>query len=91
MTQVHDVREYNGEKVAIRHCAGGTCANPVVEYANENRGKFDCFINFTDGYVGSVDVKSLLPTLWLINTGGTVDIAGLHNKRAIIKMNHGQS
>jgi len=70
-TEVHAVTQYKGEKVSIRHCAGGTQASSAIDYVNTHRKDYDLSVVLTDGYIEHEPSPSLLPLLWVISSNGS--------------------
>jgi predicted metal-dependent peptidase len=65
-THIRSIDEYKGDfKIAV-HGRGGTVFDPVLEYFNEQRQRFNSLIYFTDGEC-SARVKPRNPVLWVLS------------------------
>lgn len=65
-THIRSIEEYKGDfKIAV-HGRGGTMFDPVLEYFNEQRQRFNSLIYFTDGEC-SASVKPRNPVLWVLS------------------------
>lgn len=61
---IQDIGIFNPKKPVLIHGRGGTCFEPIVDYANANTRKFTSLIIFTDGEAPAPE-KCRLPTLWV--------------------------
>lgn len=68
-TAIHHVYNYNGKMPEFVHGRGGTDFNAPILYANE-KAKPDAIVYFTDGYAPIPEVRSRVPIMWLICSGG---------------------
>lgn len=71
-TRIRSIDEYKGTFEMKFHGRGGTEFDPVLEYFNENRNKFNSLIYFTDGEC-STDVKPRNPVLWVLSERSTIN------------------
>lgn len=71
-THIRSIDEYKGTFEMKFHGRGGTEFNPVLEYFNENRNKFNSLIYFTDGECYT-DVKPRNPVLWVLSERSTIN------------------
>lgn len=71
-THIRSIDEYKGTFEMKFHGRGGTQFNPVLEYFNENRNKFNSLIYFTDGECYT-DVKPRNPVLWVLSERSTIN------------------
>ena len=71
-THIRSIDEYKGTFEMKFHGRGGTKFNPVLEYFNENRNKFNSLIYFTDGECYT-DVKPRNPVLWVLSERSTIN------------------
>lgn len=71
-TRIRSIDEYKGTFEMKFHGRGGTEFNPVLEYFNENRNKFNSLIYFTDGECYT-DVKPRNPVLWVLSERSTIN------------------
>ncbi len=70
------VWEYKGVPPGLRHGGGGTDMSPIIELVNDNHNKYNSLVLFTDGYIGSPDVKCTKPMLMVICNKG-IDLDSL--------------
>ncbi|MFZ4617692.1 MAG: VWA-like domain-containing protein [Rectinemataceae bacterium] len=63
--------EYTGKFSGTVTGRGGTDFTPVVEYARENRSKYDGLIYFTDGFAPCPDRGPAMRMLWMITENGS--------------------
>ena len=71
-TRIRSIDEYKGTFEMKFHGRGGTEFDPVLEYFNENRNKFNSLIYFTDGECYT-DVKPRNPVLWVLSERSTIN------------------
>lgn len=71
-TCIRSIDEYKGTFEMKFHGRGGTEFNPVLEYFNENRNKFNSLIYFTDGECYT-NVKPRNPVLWVLSERSTIN------------------
>ena len=65
-TSIRSIEPYKGQKDFSVNGRGGTEFDPVLEYYNENRQKFNSLIYFTDGECYA-SVKPKNPVLWVLS------------------------
>jgi hypothetical protein len=69
---IQRVYKYKGkieEKIIVKG-RGGTEFEPVIQYLNQNKGKYQNMIYLTDGYCPPPASKPIRPVLWVITTNG---------------------
>ena len=64
--------DFAGQIPEVLHGGGGTDFQPVVDYFNRNRRKYDSLIYFTDGY-SEIPDDTPRETLWVISSRGNHD------------------
>ena len=64
--------DYHGKVSDTLHGGGGTNFQPVVDYYNSNRRKYDALVYFTDG-CASIPKDTPKETLWVISSSGNTD------------------
>jgi len=69
---IQSIRPYKkGDQIKV-HGRGGTSFDPVLEYYNENVGKYSCLVYLTDGECHT-DVTVRGKMLWVISTRGNIN------------------
>jgi len=71
-TVIRSIEKYKPNEDITLHGRGGTDFDPVLEYYNENQGKYTCLFYLTDGEC-STDVKPKGKMLWVISTRGEIN------------------
>jgi len=65
-THIRSIDEYKGSFEIKFHGRGGTRFDPVLEFFNENRNKYNSLIYFTDGECWT-EIKPRNPVLWVLS------------------------
>jgi predicted metal-dependent peptidase len=71
-TRIRSIDEYKGTFEMKFHGRGGTEFDPVLEYFNENRNKFNSLIYFTDGECYT-SIQPRNPVLWVLSERSTIN------------------
>lgn len=71
-THIRSIDEYKGTFEMKFHGRGGTMFDPVLEYFNENRNKFNSLIYFTDGECYT-SIQPRNPVLWVLSERSTIN------------------